>query len=532
MMHPKNVNPQFAAWLVTTLILSSSCLAQDRGKMTLTDEELLGLCGQRDVPEAISWAVSSLERDRFDPNRIAGALLHESGAVVDGEFYGIPEPTEVELERLDREQVSFNFRVDKVYKGSAPDTVKVEAVSDMLIYPGRNTTRYAERMRIVEYQDAILRPISDQIRALQASFEEGEIAEESYLTQSMSLRKLADETAASQFKVTDHTVVKNWSLHEESTYYDHGEGIREDKFFLIQLDAGLNESATQVLDEVSTRIYSDERREDIIAALMSPQGIELPHPFRGYDPTDEQDCGALRELVGAPKPPPQPSEVARRLLDEFGLVALGEFIGIPDTVGEELHGHASDAVRMLSDELPLSFRIDTVFKGEPPEVLEVWLNSDMLEFPGSGVSRYVWRGQLWSDLESELSQLDEEWVWARGWRLPDDVESSVMSEREWQAWFDERFDSDRADEHYEQESAYFEAAGGQLELRREFTYFADTFYDRGGAISPYERYLLAINRGPDSFAPWRVSDTADGPIRIYWGDEAREIMKQLEVLVR
>jgi len=529
MTPPKNVHPHFAAWWVAALMLSSSCLAQDRGKMTLTDEELLGLCGQKNS----HFAGIDLHRRRFDPNGVAAFLMDRPGTLVDGEFLGIPAPTEGELERLDREQVSFNFRVDKVYKGSAPDTIKVEVVSDMLAYPGRNTTRHAERMRILEYQDNILRPITDQIHALRRLFDSGQITEELYSTQITTLFRLVEETAAAHdFKVTDYTDVTAHMIHRSSTYYDDGEGIREGKPFLIEFDMELNASDTHVLDEVSTPIYSGEQREDVIKALTSPQGVVLPHPFRGYDPSDEQDCRALRELAGPPKSPPHPSEVARRLLDEFELVALGEFIGIPETDGGTLRAPERDLDDRASADLTIAFRIDRLYKGEVPGELEVVLSSDMLEVPGSGVSRYIRQGQIWSELESERRpHVEKAWAEMREWLLSGDAGSGVVDEQEMQGQATEPFEKE--DNYHEKEFEYFTSIVGYMPgSLAGLTYFPDSFYDRGGAISPYERYLLAINRGRDSFGLWRVSDTADGPSRIYWGDEATEIMKQLEVLVR
>jgi hypothetical protein len=58
---------------------------------------------------------------------------------------------------------------------------------------------------------------------------------------------------------------------------------------------------------------------------------------------------------------------------------------------------------------------------------------------------------------------------------------------------------------------------------------AKSFYERGGAIRPGEKYLLAVNRTRDRVNVYELTDSVSD---IYWGKELEEIAAALEDVTR
>ncbi len=470
--------------------------------MQFTNEELVGLCEQNDSEEVIRWA---RHLRFFDAPTRARVLQSAREVVVDGEFYGIPEAGPEELATLDRKPVSLKFRVLDVYKGEALESIEIRVMSDMLAFPGKNTSRYVERLEILESQGARLRPIVEQRKILNASFEAGEISQQSFESEHIRLFRQIEEVER-DFMVSDWTVVR--SLHREA-FYDEGGVIREHERYLIGFPVQLTNNDSYEIQEEDAWIYSGERREDVVAALKAPEEVRPLSPFRGYDPTNEQDCAKVRGMVGSAEPVPAES-VAKDLLDRHQVVAYGEFIEFPEATQAELQTLSSKRVRLL-------FRIHTLYKGEAAEEMELTVNSDMLFVPGDGVSRHAKRAEVLREVRSRTAPLAE--------RRKQFERLYKTGEIEYVAFSEERERLTMLEHQTFRES-------GLLGDRQVYSLLRDSFYDRSGVINPFQGYLIGVNRKRNSaVGAYHLYELAHQPSRIYWGEEGDSVRRELESLV-
>ena len=488
------------------LTLGASCLGHEgvegryEGRLQLDYAELLGLCQQRDREEVIEWARNL---KFFNPTGRARSLRDSSRVVIEGEFIGIPEPSPAELEKLDREPVRLEFRVSKVHKGEVPDVVAVMVVSDMLAYPGKSTSRYVERLERIDAQRRVLRPVVDRREALVASFEAGEIDQEAYESDLIELFHLKKSIEAG-FAVTDWTEL---GPSTESTFYDVGGVIREHQGYLIGFPIQWSSSEAFQLPEAGGHIYWSEQRERVAEALESPGGFRIASPFRGFDPTSEQDCEKLTELVGHQEVAPA-SELARNLIDQYDLVAYGEFTKFPEATQEELRSLPSTTV-------DIGFQIHTLYKGASVEGLELVVNSDMLQMPGEHVSRHEKRAETLREIKSRVMPI---------------VERRAQIQRAYQA--EEFSDVDSSEELHRlaaREREIFDESG-LLQGRQVFSMLGNSFHDRGGVIKPFQRYLIGVNRERDWTGEYHLHELAEEPSRIYWGEEGEKVRTELEQL--
>ena len=482
------------------LLLSGPSLAQDRGKMQFTNEELVGLCEQNDSEEVIEWA--GFLRF-FNPRRSAQALVSGSLVVVDGEFYAIPEADEEELETLDRKDLMLNFRVMKVYNGWAPESIKIKANSDMLVFPGKNTSRYVERLKIIESQRAQFRPLWEREVALEALLKTGEISQETFEAKQLGLFELAEEVARDH-KVTDLTEV---GAIDAETFYEMGGLIRENERYVFGFPVQPSGDNTYEIEVAGGYMYFGERREDVVGWLEAPEDYQPVSPFRGYDPTNEQDCARLRELVG-PVEPALASDIAKDLLDNHQFVAYGEFVEFPEATQEELR-------TLIPVEDRLMFRVHSLYKGELTGMVELTVNSDMLLVPGKGVSRYEVRGEILKEVKLRSTPHVE--------RLAQIERSLEAGELDYKAAREEMHRIGNL-----RHQIFLET--GLLSGRRVYSFLGDSFYDRGGVIKPFHGFLIGVNEKTEYFGGYRLHDTPDQPSRIYWGSQSDNLRRELEHL--
>ena len=123
------------------------------------------------------------------------------------------------------------------------------------------------------------------------------------------------------------------------------------------------------------------------ALLLFCLAFSCPSPGQDIDPdliTAEELRSARNQNItlGVPwgKFLPAPETLASDLLEDYELVADGEFYGLPESSPEEL--------RTLKRETVLvRFRIHKLYKGTEPEAIDIELDNDMLIVPGEGISR-------------------------------------------------------------------------------------------------------------------------------------------------
>ena len=120
-------------------------------------------------------------------------------------------------------------------------------------------------------------------------------------------------------------------------------------------------------------------------------------PFEAYNPNNDDLCAILRSLKGT-LIRTTPRDLARHLLDNHQLVAVGEF---PDFTAEELE-------RLASKSIQVRFRIRRLYQGEGAVSIMIELNSDILAIPGEVGSRYAKRQDL---LDHSRAYMDPDWFW-------------------------------------------------------------------------------------------------------------------------
>lgn len=504
------------ACLLPVLFLCAPCFGQDRGEYWHTNEELSGMCEERMVlgnklplpPPAQFVSFHSIKPSPYSyfPAGAARALIEHYEVVVDGEFFDLPKTSEKIPESLNPREELVGFRVREVYKGSLPDSIKVELNTDMLLVPGEGRSRYAKRQQLLHALSTEEARFRDRLDALQDSFDEGRMSQQLFESERDRLEALRMEKFRPYWEVSYETV---FLIHGE-TFYDRGGYIKEDEGYLVGIDSIPGSTGMYRLAKPSSpsilyvdhsiyvsaalpplgptdiyrlsrpslfpNIYWGETREDVVTALKSPEHFELARYFGAYDANDDEHCETLRSLIGPPIEA-TPKSMAMQLLDDHQLVAYGKFSSIPGITLEELRGLKSRDVRVR-------FNIQRLHKGEAVVSFEVELNSDMLNVPGEDESRYAKRQSI----------RDQNRLFALAAPRSDDF--VPLSDREVSSWL------------------------------------GDTFYERGGVIHPNTSYVIGVNKTSDTGDGYLLGELPESPSRIYWGEEGDEILEELQSLTR
>ena len=199
---------------------------------------------------------------------------------------------------------------------------------------------------------------------------------------------------------------------------------------------------------------------------------------------------------------PSASRRANTLLEEYELVALGEFVTSPEPDEGPL------APRLVI----ATFRVDELFKG-PKESREVSveLMSDMLAFRGENVSRYAKRKQRWQDIGTEEQSIKRERA-----ALDESLRTGAITQQEY----------DRKRDELDQKERNRVDTAVKLFSRQVAVIDGRSFYDLGGAIQPKEKYLLGLNRTKDRVEVFSLEEV---PVNgnIYWSDTRDEIVSAL-----
>ncbi len=223
------------------------------------------LCGPTLGQDRDSVAVSEVTHRPIPAQARASYLLGDYELVADGEFYSFPAASPEELRALQPEDALLRFRIHRLYKGAAPESIEIEFVNDMLVFPGEDVSRYAMRWQILKAKD--LEPFEKQLDALERSLEAGEIDRLAYELERERLYTQIQQ----RFDRDGLASTRMISVLHAQTFYDLGGAIRPNERYLIGADRTLDRIHVYRLEdfhhEKSQGIYWGEMREDVAAAL-------------------------------------------------------------------------------------------------------------------------------------------------------------------------------------------------------------------------------------------------------------------------
>ena len=232
-----------------------SSLGQDRDSDGIKEEDLPALWAQ-----TIAVPPSQII---FSARTRASNLLEDFELVADGEFFGLPDASGDDLSALNPENVLVRFRILDLYQGSAPDFVEIELISDMLIFPGEDVSRFTKRQQVLDAQIAERQAVGEQVAILERTFEAGEIVLLEYENETARLAVLEDQ----QIREFLATSTRQIGLVHGNTFHDLGGVIRPNERYLIGANRILDRTNVYRLDEHTTPIFRGEMRDDLIAAL-------------------------------------------------------------------------------------------------------------------------------------------------------------------------------------------------------------------------------------------------------------------------
>ena len=218
-----------------------------------------------------------------------------------------------------------------------------------------------------------------------------------------------------------------------------------------------------------------------------------------------QDINIVRE--GSTFGLSNPGGYASDLMDYFELVADGEFCALPESTPEELRA-------LKPEEVVVKFRIHTLYKGPAADSLDIQMHMDMLAFPGEGVSRYAKRRQIIAKQDEDL-----ELVWQQYTALESAYKAGEVDESDF--W-------EEAERHMKTMRER-EKRDGLSGGRRDYLVMdAMTFYDKGGAISAGERYLIGVNPVQEGSNVYLLTEFSGS--RIHWGEMREHILPGFDQL--
>ena len=494
---------------VVVIIICAPCYGQDRGRLGYTNEELMGMCTQR-IERGILLPSPDYQvyAPPYSPVAYARDLGEAFEIVVDGEFQDIPEKSGDGIEDLNPKDVLVRFKVMEVYKGSEAGSIGVSLNSDMLEFPGGEMSRYAARNEARRALRMQLQPAWEELDALRAAFDAGEISRHLFSSERRRLEELIRHKSRLHPEFSARLILR---VHGE-TFYSRGGAIQENERYLVGFDRVPGETGVYRLEEdpEDPNIFWGEQREDVILALRSPEDFRLATPYGAYDPTEDQDCETLRDLLG-PSVEATPRDLAMELLDAHEVVAYGEFVEISDASPEELR-------RLESKEVRVQFRVQGLYIGDVADLIEVELNTDMLFVPGEDRSRYSKRQEM---REQALAYLTPHLERVREMRR-----SVAIGNLDRQVYQDER------DRVMELQIRYGRKSGlsDLMSAREVSSWLGDTFYERGGVIHPYRSYLIGVNKKSETEDVYLLGELPESPSRIYCGEESDLVLRELEEL--
>jgi hypothetical protein len=214
---------------------------------------------------------------------------------------------------------------------------------------------------------------------------------------------------------------------------------------------------------------------------------------------------------------------AKLLLENFDLVAVGEFSDIPDLKSDSASAEvdrldARFAELLMPHEVVVTFNIRGLYKGASRgSTIKVELVSDMLLFPGEDVSRYSRRFRHWQELAAEKSAMAE-----RLSELDESYQDGEMTLDEYE----------RTRARLLSPDAERLAVDVNIPTRMVFITHGETFYDLGGAVGPGESYLVGLNWTPHDLQAYTLDERPHNGRSIFWGEMADDVIAALNEFVR
>lgn len=240
------------------LAICAPCLGQEISPERVREEDLQALYNQ-----GIAVGMDDI---LISESRLASYLLENWEIVADGEFQRFPVEDQLELTALAREKVIVEFRINTLYKGVVSDPIEVEVLSDMLVFPGEDISRYMKRLEIRRRQAVDIEPLLRQIRALHQAFEDGTIDEREYEAKRDGLEEMVRQRRREDGLAV---VGEGWAIIDASTFYDLNGAIRPNQKYLIGLKANPLGKDVYLLHEHPDwpNIYWGDMRDYILPAL-------------------------------------------------------------------------------------------------------------------------------------------------------------------------------------------------------------------------------------------------------------------------
>lgn len=204
------------------------------------------------------------------------------------------------------------------------------------------------------------------------------------------------------------------------------------------------------------------------------------------------------------------AERAGFLLDHYGIVVSGEFVGFPEDA-------AGDITKSGPREVVIPFAVSRAYKSyRRLDTIQVQLDADMLRYPGTDISRYNKR----LDVRRRHA----------AWRARFDRQMAELREAQHNGLVTAREFRDKESELLAIHDAVV-AEAVNIPVRRVVVLHGETFHDLGGAIKPDEQYLLGLDwsRGdPGVF----VLPDVPGDRNIFWGPMRDEVVAALDQIER
>ncbi len=197
------------------LIVSAASFAQDRDPDAISEEDLQELFDQKIA--ATHWVRSARKRAMY--------LLEYYELVAVGEFDSFPEGSPDDFSLLNPRDVLVEFRILKRYQGMSADSIQVELISDMLVFPGEDLSRYAKRQQVRWGQIKEAEAIRRQLETLERSLEAGEIALQEYEEETTKISVLQEQLTRDSLATSTRLI----GLVHSETSYDLGGAIRPDE---------------------------------------------------------------------------------------------------------------------------------------------------------------------------------------------------------------------------------------------------------------------------------------------------------------
>lgn len=205
---------------------------------------------------------------------------------------------------------------------------------------------------------------------------------------------------------------------------------------------------------------------------------------------------------------PFPEKIAEDLMDHWDFVADGEFHSLPQD-------EPARSVVLKREYVIISFQIEKLYKGDVAESIKIELPSDMLVFPGEDISRYVKREQIKAEQYAEIQPIIDE---LRALRLA--MEAGQIDPQEYRK---QRDNLDELVNGRRRQDGLPDAALPWTAIDYE------TFYDKGGAIRPNQKFLIGLKNTPSGNDVYKLEEHPDSS-SIFWGEMRDYILPGLDGL--